>query len=160
GSADIIAVLLPNGRDAVVAELAIAALGAVALPIPHTHGPRDIVRLLRRSRAAALVTTPEGLTSAEGVDDLQLWTPGPSPHDGIRSLDQGDLRARRREPVDAEAPARILTSSGSESEPKMVAYSHNAMGGGRGKTVAPLKTRRRADAAARAYHPVPALPAP
>src|SRR4051812_47977062 len=51
GHVDIIGVLLPNGRDAVVAELAIAAIGAVALPIPHTRGPREIARLLDRSRA-------------------------------------------------------------------------------------------------------------
>lgn len=139
GPADIIAVLLPNGRDAVVAEPAIAALGAVDLPIPHTHGPRDIARLLGRSRAAALITAPEGLASAEGMDDLQLWTPGPAPHHAVRSLGEGDPRAWSREPVDADAPARILTSSGSESEPKMVAYSHNAMAGGRGNYVAALR---------------------
>jgi acyl-CoA synthetase (AMP-forming)/AMP-acid ligase II len=41
-------------------------------------------------------------------------------------------------PVDAEAPARIMVSSGSEAEPKMVAYSHNAMAGGRGNYLAAL----------------------
>ncbi|MEU5988712.1 class I adenylate-forming enzyme family protein [Spirillospora sp. NPDC047418] len=142
GSADIIAVLLPNGRDAVVAELAIAAIGAVALPIPHTHGRRDIARLLARSRAAALITAPDKAATAAGPDDLQRWTPSTPPADGIHSLDEADddaVRAWRPEAVDPEAPARILISSGSESEPKMVAYSHNAMGGGRGNYVAALK---------------------
>ena len=145
GSADIIAVLLPNGRDAVVTELAIAAIGAVALPIPHTHRPRDIASLLGRSRAAALVTAPETVAArggrwGEGLDDLQVWTPGAPPSEGIRSLGDagGDPRAWRPEWVDPEAPARILVSSGSESEPKMVAYSHNAMAGGRGNYVAAL----------------------
>lgn len=139
GAADIIAVLLPNGRDAVVAELAIAAIGAVALPIPHTHGRRDIARLLGRSRAAALITTPG---AAETLDAPQVWTPGTPPGEGIRSLGEtgdGDPRSWRPESVDPEAPARILISSGSESEPKMVAYSHNAMGGGRGNYVAALR---------------------
>jgi acyl-CoA synthetase (AMP-forming)/AMP-acid ligase II len=142
GSADIIAVLLPNGRDAVVAELAIAAIGAVALPIPHTHGRRDIARLLARSRAAALITAPDRVATVGGPDDLQLWTPGPAPTDGVHSLDEagdGDVRAWEPEAIDPEAPARILVSSGSESEPKMVAYSHNTMGGGRGNYVAALK---------------------
>ncbi|MEU8796397.1 class I adenylate-forming enzyme family protein [Spirillospora sp. NPDC048819] len=142
GPADIIAVLLPNGRDAVVAELAIAAIGAVALPIPHTHGPRDIARLLGRSRAAALITAPDGVASAIGSDDLQMWTPGTPPDERTHSLDEasdGDVRAWRPEGVDPEAPARILISSGSESEPKMVAYSHNAMGGGRGNYVGALR---------------------
>jgi acyl-CoA synthetase (AMP-forming)/AMP-acid ligase II len=142
GSADIIAVLLPNGRDAVVAELAIAAIGAVALPIPHTHGQRDVRRLLVRSRAAALITTPDNVTTVGGLDDLQLWTPGEAPTGEIHSLDgadDGDLASWPPVSVDPEAPARILISSGSESEPKMVAYSHNAMGGGRGNYVAALK---------------------
>ncbi|MFA1546938.1 class I adenylate-forming enzyme family protein [Actinomadura chokoriensis] len=142
GPADIIAVLLPNGRDAVIAELAIAAIGAVALPIPHTHGPRDVARLLRRSRAAALITAPETVATAGGLDGLQMWTPGTPPSEGIHSLGEagdGDVRAFRPASVDPEAPARILISSGSESEPKMVAYSHNAMGGGRGNYVAALK---------------------
>lgn len=128
GPADIIAVLLPNGRDAVVAELAVAAIGAVALPIPHTHGKRDIARLLDRSRAAALITAPETAGMAGG---LPVWTPGTAPLEGIHSLDE--------EAIDPEAPARILISSGSESEPKMVAYSHNAMAGGRGNYVAALR---------------------
>ncbi|TDD79070.1 long-chain fatty acid--CoA ligase [Actinomadura darangshiensis] len=136
GPSDIIAVLLPNGRDAVVAELAIAAIGAVALPIPHTHGPRDVARLLTRSRAAAVITAPETVAAA---GDLQAWTPGAPPRPGIRSLGDADPRDWRPGPVDAEAPARILISSGSESEPKMVAYSHNAMGGGRGNYVAALR---------------------
>ncbi|TDC46671.1 long-chain fatty acid--CoA ligase [Actinomadura sp. KC345] len=142
GSADIIAVLLPNGRDAVVAELAIAAIGAVALPIPHTHRPRDIASLLGRSRAAALITAPETAAAAEGHPGLHVWTPGTPPSGGIRSLDEalgGEERAWRPEGVDPEAPARILVSSGSESEPKMVAYSHNAMAGGRGNYVAALR---------------------
>ena len=79
GAADIIGVLLPNGRDAVIAELAIAAVGAVALPIPHTRGTRDIARLLDRSRAAALITTPGMVDSIDAMRDglaypLDLWT--------------------------------------------------------------------------------------
>ncbi|MFI7109609.1 class I adenylate-forming enzyme family protein [Nonomuraea sp. NPDC050227] len=136
GTADIIAVLLPNGRDAVVAELAVAAVGAVALPIPHTRGRRDIAGLLNRSRAAALITVPElALGLRAGLPYLeQTWTFGP-PTPGARSLDEvaePDVRAWRPACPDAERPARILLSSGTESEPKMVAYSHNAMAGGRG----------------------------
>ena len=36
---------------------------------------------------------------------------------------------------DPEAPVRILVTSGSEAEPKMIAYSHNAMAGGRANYV-------------------------
>jgi acyl-CoA synthetase (AMP-forming)/AMP-acid ligase II len=105
GSRDVIAIQQPNGRDAVIAELAVAALGAVALPCPVG---RDVRGLLARSRARAVLTDLPSLPPAPG------WRPAP---------------------VDPEAPARILVSSGSEAEPKMVAYSHNAMVGGRGNYV-------------------------
>ncbi|MBE1532831.1 class I adenylate-forming enzyme family protein [Actinomadura algeriensis] len=152
GAADIIGVLLPNGRDAVVAELAVAAIGAVALPIPHTRGPRDVARLLERSRAAALVTVHGMVDAVDLPARTRVWTPhrrtpgAAPPHGGARSLDDAtaeDVRAWRPARPDAEAPARLLVSSGSESEPKMVAYSHNAMAGGRANYVAAL--RRGAD---------------
>lgn len=121
GHRDIIGIQLPNGRDAVIAELAVAALGAVALPYPVGRGPRDARALLGRSRARVVITaTPPGLP-----DVVVCRSP---------SALAGDP-AWRPAPVDPEAPARILVSSGSETEPKMVAYSHNAMAGGRGNYV-------------------------
>lgn len=145
GAADIIGVLLPNGRDTVVAELAIAAIGAVALPIPHTRGPRDITRVLGRSRAGALITAPDVIETVDalrrGLPYLrESWMFGVAPP-GVRALDDVSTeKARDRRPArpDAGAPARILTSSGSESDPKMVAYSHDAMAGGRGNYLAAL----------------------
>ncbi len=144
GAADIVAVLLPNGRDAVVAELAVAAIGAVALAIPHTRGPRDVARLLELSRAAALVTVPGMIDAVDVPARTRVWTPHrriDGSGAGARSLDDAgaaEVRAWRPARPDAEAPARLLVSSGSESAPKMVAYSHNAMAGGRGNYVAAL----------------------
>jgi acyl-CoA synthetase (AMP-forming)/AMP-acid ligase II len=146
GPADILGVLLPNGRDAVVAELAIAAIGAVALPIPHMRGHRDVARLLDRSRAGALITAPAMIETAAAVRPglpylRELWTFG-TPPNGARSLDHasaGEIRNWRPARPDAEAPARILISSGSTSAPKMIAYSHNAMAGGRGNYLAALR---------------------
>ncbi|GAA0838745.1 class I adenylate-forming enzyme family protein [Streptosporangium amethystogenes subsp. fukuiense] len=146
GSADIIGVLLPNGRDAVVAELAVAAIGAVALPIPDARGLRDVVALLARSRAGALITVPAMVEATrdrrcEMPHLRELWTFG-RPVTGARGLDRpGGNEVRRWRPtrLAPEAPARILVSSGSEAEPKMVAYSHNAMAGGRGNYLAALR---------------------
>ena len=146
GRADIIGILLPNGRDAVVAELAVAAVGAVALPIPDSRGFRDVVALLGRSRAGALITAPGTVKAAldrrcELPDLRELWTFG-RPVAGARGLNRpcGDeIRRWRPARPDPEAPARILISSGSEAEPKMVAYSHNAMAGGRGNYLAALR---------------------
>lgn len=130
GPNDIVAVQLPNGWPALAAELAVAALGAVALPIPDGRGHRDTLSLLRRSRAAAaIVAGPARLDPLRAElpylrTVLPFGEPGPVEH--------------AAGPVDGEAPARILVSSGSEAEPKMVAYSHNAMAGGRGNYLAAL----------------------
>lgn len=151
GQRDVIAIQAPNGRWAVMAELAVAAIGAVALPCPPGCGRRDLLGLLSRSRAsAAIVTETAGPTPlAANLARLRPSLPflesvfvfGDAPP-GCRSLDPSmhDTAGRwRPQPVDPEAPARILVSSGSEADPKMVAYSHNALAGGRANYVAALR---------------------
>ncbi|SER13685.1 Acyl-CoA synthetase (AMP-forming)/AMP-acid ligase II [Lentzea xinjiangensis] len=101
GTTDIIGVQEPDGRAAVVAELAVLAVGAVVLPLPADAGS-----LLSRAGASALIAGG-AVSGKEGTNTAEH----PRPH--------------------PEAPAKILLSSGSESEPKMVAYSHNAFAGGR-----------------------------
>jgi len=111
-----------------VAELAVAALGALALPCPSVLGARDTVSLLGRSLARAVVTGTAELADAvrsvrhELPRLREVFVTGQVPD---------DLPPVDPTPVDAEAPARVLVSSGSEAEPKMVAYSHNALVGGR-----------------------------
>lgn len=139
---DIVAVRVPNDRRAVAAELAVAALGAVALPYPAGHGSRDTVNLLGRSRArGAVFAEPPSAEVRDRLPELRaVWTYG-APRAGARSLDGEEAPAGwRPRPVDPEAPARILVSSGSEAEPKMVAYSHNAFAGGRARYVRALAT--------------------
>ncbi|UJW31930.1 acyl--CoA ligase [Saccharothrix sp. AJ9571] len=109
GRRDVVGIHLPNGRDAVAVELAVYALGAVALPIPRSSGVRDLRALLGRAQARGLITA---VPYASGS-----W---PRPY------------------LDPEHPARFLVSSGSEAEPKMVAYSHNAFAGGRANYVRAL----------------------
>ncbi|WP_017569716.1 class I adenylate-forming enzyme family protein [Nocardiopsis halotolerans] len=145
GEHDVVGILLPNGRDAAVAELAVAAVGAVSLPVPDGRSEADVRSLLSRSRAAALITTPdrvEGIRRTELPHLSRVWTFGPA-RPGATSLDRPDpgaVRDWRPARPDPEAPARILVSSGSEGEPGMVAYTHNAMAGGRGNYVAALHT--------------------
>ncbi|WP_450104033.1 class I adenylate-forming enzyme family protein [Saccharopolyspora rosea] len=136
GARDIIGIRMPNGWRMAVAELAVAAVGAVALPYPAGSGTRDTLSLLGRSRAAAgIFAAAEDAEVARGLPDMRAvftFAPGGSLDD---LPDPGDWCA---EPVDPEAPARILVTSGSQSEPKMIAYSHNAMGGGRANYVRAL----------------------
>jgi acyl-CoA synthetase (AMP-forming)/AMP-acid ligase II len=132
GERDIIAVQMPNGRDAVAAELAVAAIGAVALPYPPGPGSRGPASLLARARArAVIVAQPSDAVPHAHLPHLEtVFTFGEGPRTA-QSLTAPARRPFVPRPVDPEAPARILVSSGSEAEPKMVAYSHNAMAGGR-----------------------------
>jgi acyl-CoA synthetase (AMP-forming)/AMP-acid ligase II len=153
---------LPNGWRAVAAELAVAAVGAVALPYPAGRGRRNSLSLLGRSRASAVITSDAAgqVPLAANLADLRAELPdlrtifvfGAAPR-RCEPLDRwlANAGAQRRWPgapvdsplthpalIDPEAPARILVSSGSEAEPKMVAYAHNAMAGGRGNYIGAL----------------------
>ncbi|MFI9048368.1 class I adenylate-forming enzyme family protein [Streptomyces sp. NPDC053427] len=149
---DVVGVQLPNGTEAVTADLALAALGAVALPFPVGRGRREARSLLGRSEARAVITATEcrGIEHAKEMAELsyelpELRTviaagPGPVPA-GCRPL--ADLPGAGQDTFtparpDPDTAARILVSSGSEAEPKMVAYSHNALAGGRGNFLASL----------------------
>ncbi|MFD7963961.1 class I adenylate-forming enzyme family protein [Streptomyces zaomyceticus] len=152
GAGDVVAVQLPNHRNAVVADLALAALGAIALPFPAGRGAAEAESLLRRSEAVAVVAATEhrGLTHAAELHALApalpalrhviAAGPGSAPEGTIplaqllRTDPTGFVPAR----PDPDSAARILVSSGSEAEPKMIAYSHNALAGGRGNFLASL----------------------
>ncbi|WP_240135945.1 class I adenylate-forming enzyme family protein [Streptomyces sp. MUM 178J] len=150
---EVVAVQLPNGRNAVIADLAIAAVGAVALPFPVGRGSLEAECLLRRAHAVAVIAAVEhrGNTHAADLYALSPTLPalrhviaagkgGTAPEgtiplaDLLRS-DPADFVAERPDP---DSPARILVSSGSEAEPKMIAYSHNALAGGRGNFLGSL----------------------
>lgn len=149
---DVVGVQLPNTREAVAADLAVAALGAVVLPFPVGRGGREAVSLLGRSGARAVIAASEhrGAQHAGELAGLSgelpalraviAAGPGPAP-DGclpLAELLRADATAFTPARPDPDTAARILVSSGSEAEPKMVAYSHNALAGGRGNTLAPL----------------------
>ncbi|QDQ14186.1 class I adenylate-forming enzyme family protein [Streptomyces spectabilis] len=156
GPGDVVGVQLPNGRDAVVTDLALAAVGAVALPFPVGRGAAEATSLLRRAEAVAVVAAAEhrGAHPARALAEARAALPalrhvvaaGRGPHpEGALTLgellraDPGEFVAARPDP---DGPARILVSSGSEAEPKMVAYSHNALAGGRGNFFASLMPDR------------------
>lgn len=151
GADDVVAVQLPNGRLACATELAIAALGAIALPFPVGRGSHEAANLLRRSDAVAVVAAAEhnGHPCAGRLRELATELPslraviavgrhaarGCVPLHALLASDAREFRPHRPDP---DGPARILVTSGSESEPKMVLYSHNALIGGRGAALADL----------------------
>ncbi|WP_328346322.1 class I adenylate-forming enzyme family protein [Streptomyces violaceus] len=142
GDGDVVALLLPNGRDAVAAELAVYAIGSVALPIPPGGDDRDVRALLARARARGAVLASAGRTQAVAdVPHLRtVFAPGPGDGrtHGLHAPPTPARRPWRPRQADPYGPARILVSSGSEAEPKMVAYSHHALAGGRARYVRSL----------------------
>ncbi|MCK8680031.1 AMP-binding protein [Streptomyces lichenis] len=152
GPGDVVGVQLPNGRDAVAADLALAALGAVALPFPVGRGALEAECLLRRAEAVAVIApvTHRDTHPAAELTALRTALPalrhiiaagrgdapeGTVPFSRLTRTDAAGFTPARPDP---DGAARILVSSGSESEPKMVAYSHNALAGGRGNFLASL----------------------
>ncbi|GAA1105858.1 class I adenylate-forming enzyme family protein [Kitasatospora arboriphila] len=134
----VVATQLPADRRSLAADLAVAALGAVVLPCVPGHGRRDLAALLGTSRADTVLTVgelPSGGRPLELLADLR----GELPYlHRVLDVEALPLPLGREVPpvaVDPEAPARILVSSGSEAAPKMIAYSHNALAGGRGRYV-------------------------
>jgi acyl-CoA synthetase (AMP-forming)/AMP-acid ligase II len=151
---DVVGVQLPNCRAAVIADLALAALGAVALPFPAGRGMREAESLLRRSEAVGVLAAAQFRGHTHAADLAQLLGRSPTlrfvvavgtdsapegcvPFAELLTAEDYDFVPARPDP---DAAARILVSSGSESEPKMVAYSHNALAGGRGNFMASLLT--------------------
>jgi acyl-CoA synthetase len=151
GPGSVVSCQLPNSWRSVVVDLAVAALGGVVLPFPVGRGDRDVRALLRRSRASVAVASRhyadldvaelyQGIRpqvpdlthlvvdgpAAPGTTALADLLPGPG-------LDRDTV-----EPIDPDSAVRMLVSSGTEAEPKIVAYSHNALVGGRGRFLARL----------------------
>ncbi|MGF1429831.1 AMP-binding protein [Kitasatospora sp. LaBMicrA B282] len=69
---EIVALRLPNGWPAVAAELAVAALGSVALTFPDGRGSADAFSLLHRSRASGLVATAATARAVLAEADTRL----------------------------------------------------------------------------------------
>ncbi|MEU9703354.1 class I adenylate-forming enzyme family protein [Streptomyces sp. NPDC047981] len=149
---DVVGVQLPDNRNAVITDLALAALGAVALPFPAGRCAEEAASLLRRAEAVAVVAATEHRDAHPAADLLALAPqlpalrhvvaagPGTAPEGAVAfarllRADPADFVAARPDP---DSAARILVSSGSEAEPKMIAYSHNALAGGRGNFLASL----------------------
>lgn len=144
---DIVGIYLPNRHEACAVELGIAAIGAASIAFPVMYRAKEVRSLLGRSQAVACVTmnSHNGFDHAMAVrgliDELPdlrscLVLGGEAP--GCISLDPvlaaaGDSRRSWTGPrnhYDSGAPARIMVTSGTEGEPKMVQYHHDALIGG------------------------------
>jgi acyl-CoA synthetase len=151
---DVIAYALPNTWRCCAIDLAAAALGAIVAPFPPGRGRLDIEALLKRCSARVVIIEREyaGVDLCDLIESLRptLLSLRVLVADGAgggnwhvlddlfsdEPISPGDLPA-----VDPDSPVRFLISSGTESEPKWVAYSHNALIGGRGRFLQKIHSR-------------------
>lgn len=138
---DIVGVQLPNGWMSVALDLAIAAVGAVCLPYPVHFRDQETRLLLGGSGASSVVAVDEFgghdhlamLRSLRGeLPSLQtVFTVGPATSGALslaEALTPGDS-TWKPQPISPDNAARVIATSGTEAAPKMLLYSHNAIGG-------------------------------
>ena len=160
---DIVAVQVPNTGTACAIDLGVAASGAICLPYPALYREREVLSLAGRAGATVsivgatpgydLVAMMERLrpslpqlrhqfvvgvsdAGAENlnVDEIFLAEPGSVYRNTISICED-----RPTVPCDANEAARILVTSGTEAEPKMVVYSHNSIVGSLGNVLGQLR---------------------
>jgi len=162
---DVIAYQLPNSWKCIAIDLAAAAVGAISCPIPMGRGRLDFESLIRRCQPrCVIIDSASSLEIREWLDAMCASQPslrhrvlsGAQGSEGWLTLDDfwrfEPVVDGRLPPVDPDGPARFLVSSGTESEPKLVAYSHNALMGGRGRF---LETLHGETSPPRAFYLVP-----
>lgn len=143
---DVLAYALPNSWRCCAIDLAAAALGAIVAPFPTGRGRLDIEALLRRCDARMIILEREhgGVDLCDLIDSLRptllslrILVADGNPKQSWYNLDSlfecEPILAHELPQVCPNSPVRFLISSGTESEPKWVAYSHNALVGGRGR---------------------------
>ncbi len=144
---DVLAVQLPNRRIECVAELGAAAAGAIVIAYPLLYRQREVRSLVGRSRAVACIVPAEaaGFRYPAMLDEIAADLPdlrhrfvvgGEAPGfvavDPLIAEDSAVPATRPSLDIPSDALVRILVTSGTEGEPKMSAFSHDATAGGLG----------------------------
>ena len=132
GPSDRVAVVLPNGPEAAVAMVAVAA-GAVCVPLNPGYTADECQRYFGDLRVSALLTGADmdsasrGLAHAIGIPVIDL-APRPSEGPGAFSLVGPETgRIVGGELAPSTGDAFILLTSGTSSRPKMVPLTHAAV---------------------------------
>ncbi|MGH9010124.1 MAG: AMP-binding protein, partial [Acidimicrobiia bacterium] len=143
GRGDVVAIQFPNVHQACAADLAVASVGAICLAYPVLYRHAEVRSLLTRSGAVAALFTRRfrdfdfAAMMSELAGELPalrvlgvLGEPAPGCHSLDEVLAGPDPGTRPAVEVIPSDPARIIVTSGTEGEPKMILYSHDGIGGG------------------------------
>ena len=127
GPSDVIALQLPNWKEAAAAFWASTFLGAVTVPIVHFYGRKELTHILGTAKPRVFITAEEF-----GRMKFQPDLCEDIPIVGLVGQNYDELRAA--EPLegtlatDPASPALIAFTSGTTSNPKGVVHSHQTLG--------------------------------
>lgn len=131
---DRVAILLPQGLEAVIAHVALYKMGAVALPLAILFGSDALEYRLKRSRATALIATAAAAERVDALRDrldnlrLVVVTDGSAPR--AESLDRLlGAASDRYTPVSTgpRDPALMIFTSGTTGQPKPALHGHSVL---------------------------------
>jgi acyl-CoA synthetase (AMP-forming)/AMP-acid ligase II/aryl carrier-like protein len=132
GQSDRVAVVLPNGPEAAVAMIGVAA-GSVCVPLNPSLTADELRRYLADLRVSALLTRADMDSAGRGVAHI-LGIPvidlSPRPNEGpcaFNLVGPGTGRIVGGELAPSANDAFILLTSGTSSRPKMVPLTHAAV---------------------------------
>jgi acyl-CoA synthetase len=127
GSGDVVALQLPNWKEAAATFWASTFLGAVTVPIVHFYGRKELTHILGTAKPRVFITAEEF-----GRMQFQPDLCADIPIVGLVGKNYHDLLAA--EPMtgtvaaDPGNPALIAFTSGTTSSPKGVVHSHQTLG--------------------------------
>ncbi|MFJ1569438.1 beta-ketoacyl synthase N-terminal-like domain-containing protein [Streptomyces erythrochromogenes] len=143
GVGDVVAIQLPNCWEYETLHLAVAAIGAVMMPVHQGHGSADVLALVERVAPVAMVLPPDSAhaTDAPALAALRAAVPslrsvlvtgagsGPEGLVGVEALlEQWAGAAPHPAEVRPEMPFVLLPSSGTTSaRPKICLHSHDGL---------------------------------
>ena len=140
--ADVVAIHLPQGPEALIMHLAIQAIGAIGLPLFTLFGPDAVDYRLRDSAARVLVTTGEGLGRIGAVLDgheglahvlvVDREGTGGRMEGGREALEFWALMEQASSdmtpvPTSADDPAFLVYTSGTTGDPKGVILAQRVL---------------------------------
>lgn len=137
GEGDLVLIQARNSIDATLSMLACACLGAVMAPIPPMFSAAQIAAICSNANARMMIALgdPKEIVRAiEGVQAAGTVTLVVVPDDYLTSSEAvswsqltADQRPWRHSPVDADALALLVYSSGTTGTPKGVMHSANTL---------------------------------